>query len=79
MQVSIHEAKTRLSQLLAVVEDGETVVIARHGVPVAELVRVPRSGDFPFGIAEREPLVGRDDDWWKPLIDAEIKNWSEEK
>ncbi len=36
------EAKTNLSQLLARVEAGEDVEIARNGVPVAKLVRVER-------------------------------------
>lgn len=36
--VNTHEAKSRLSALLAAVEDrGEVVVICRHGKPVAEL------------------------------------------
>jgi antitoxin (DNA-binding transcriptional repressor) of toxin-antitoxin stability system len=37
--VNMHEAKTRLSQLVELVEGGERVVIARGGVPVAELIR----------------------------------------
>ena len=36
----MHEAKTRLSALVALVEQGERMVIARNGVPVAELVAV---------------------------------------
>lgn len=35
--VNIHEAKTHLSRLLEVVEQGEKVVIARAGQPVAML------------------------------------------
>lgn len=38
MQVTIHEAKTHLSKLLAAVERGEEVVIARRDKPVARLV-----------------------------------------
>jgi prevent-host-death family protein len=38
VQVNMHEAKTRLSQLVELVEGGERVVIARAGVPVAELI-----------------------------------------
>jgi prevent-host-death family protein len=34
-QVNIHEAKTHLSKLIA---DGEEVVIARYGEPVARLI-----------------------------------------
>lgn len=35
--VGVHEAKTRLSDLLRRVESGETVTITRRGEPVAEL------------------------------------------
>ena len=38
IQVNIHEAKTQLSKLLKRVQEGETVVIARAGRPVARLV-----------------------------------------
>jgi prevent-host-death family protein len=33
---NMHEAKTQLSQLVARVEKGEEIVIARKGVPVAQ-------------------------------------------
>ena len=36
--VNVHEAKTQLSKLLERVEQGEEVVIARAGKPVAKLV-----------------------------------------
>ena len=36
--VNMHEAKTRLSELVRRVEAGEKVVLARNGTPVAELV-----------------------------------------
>ncbi len=38
MQVTIHEAKTHLFKLIAAVERGEEVVIARRDKPVARLV-----------------------------------------
>jgi prevent-host-death family protein len=43
--VGMHEAKTRLSNLVARVEAGEEVIIERRGTPVARLVAVrsPRS------------------------------------
>ena len=37
--VNVHRAKTQLSRLLAQVEAGEEVVIARRGEPVAKLGR----------------------------------------
>lgn len=36
--VNVHEAKTQLSRLLAAVENGEEVTIARAGRPIARLV-----------------------------------------
>lgn len=77
MQVNVHEAKTRLSQLLELVEEGETVVIARHGEPVAELVPARRKAGFPFGLAHEEPLVPAGDEWWQPMSDAEAEDWME--
>lgn len=40
-QVNVLDAKTRLSALLARVEAGEEIVIARAGVPIAKLVPIP--------------------------------------
>ena len=36
--MNIHEAKTQFSKLIARVEAGEEIVIARDGAPVARLV-----------------------------------------
>jgi prevent-host-death family protein len=41
MDVSIAEAKNRLPELIRAVEDGERVVITRHGKPVAQLAPPP--------------------------------------
>lgn len=38
IQVNIHDAKTNLSKLLQSVEQGEEIVIARGGRPVARIV-----------------------------------------
>jgi len=57
--VNIHEAKTHLSQLLARVEAGESLTIARAGKPVADLVP-HRRVDVVFGTAVG--LVEYDDD-----------------
>ena len=49
MNVSVHGAKTQLSKLLDLVEDGEQVVIERHGRPVAQLVPVRRRRPSALG------------------------------
>ena len=41
--VNVHEAKTHLSSLLAVVErNGEKIIISRHGHAIAELGPISR-------------------------------------
>jgi prevent-host-death family protein len=52
--VNIHEAKTHLSSLIAEVEAGEEITIARAGKPVAKLVPVKRRP----GRAARRNLAG---------------------
>ena len=37
---NVHEAKTHLSRLLERVAEGEEIIIAKSGRPVAKLVRV---------------------------------------
>ena len=69
--VNMHDAKTHLSQLVAAVEDGEEIVIARKGVPVARLVSARPERKFAFG--QHAHLVSPDilDDWEE--TDAQIR------
>ena len=48
-QVNIHEAKTHFSELIAAVERGEEVMIARRGKPVAKLSLADLSGALASG------------------------------
>ncbi len=58
MVVNVHEAKTHLSRLLAKVEAGESIVIARAGRPIAVLS--PVEGPRPRRPGT-ERIVIRDD------------------
>ena len=78
MQVNVHEAKTRLSHLLELVEQGETVTIARHGKPIAQIVAIQKQG-LPMGSAANHPIVPTGDDWWQPMTDSEAEDWIEGK
>ena len=42
MELSLHEAQTRLAELVAAAENGEPVVITRDGEPAVQLVRCER-------------------------------------
>ena len=59
MRVNVGQAKTDLSKLLARVEAGEDVEIARDGVPVARLVRVEPSSPGSAFLAARGSLAGQ--------------------
>ena len=59
----MHEAKTHLSRLLARVEAGEEIVLARSGRPVARLV--PVAGDA----APRVPGGWEGQVWLAPGFD----------
>lgn len=48
--VNMHEAKTQLSKLVERVCQGEEVIIARDGAPVARLLAFRQKGDRPIGI-----------------------------
>jgi|GEM_PF-787775 len=57
--VTIHEAKTKLSALLAEVErKGENVLICRHGKPTADLV--PHRKPSQSGCTKRSPTLNCD-------------------
>lgn len=61
MSVSIYEAKTNLSKLIAEVErTGDEIVIRRHNVPVAKLVPY-RSSSEPRRLGGWGPVVIHDD------------------
>lgn len=66
--VNIHEAKTKLSALIAAVEAGEEVVIARASKPVARLVAVePKPVQRVPGLHKGEFYMA--DDFDAPLPD----------
>ncbi|HRP09182.1 MAG TPA: type II toxin-antitoxin system prevent-host-death family antitoxin [Gemmatimonadales bacterium] len=70
----MHEAKTHLSRLLAQVEAGEEVVIARGSVPVARLVSEIPAGVRKFG-AYRAAADLPDELFFDPLADGELEAW----
>jgi prevent-host-death family protein len=75
--VNVHEAKTTLSQLLARVEQGEEVVIARNGEPVARLVAVPKRIRREPGVLHKHPGWENfvyDPSIFAPLSDAEMED-----
>lgn len=71
--VNTHSAKTRLSKLLAKVEAGHTVIIARDGKPVAKLVPIAPKGKREFGSLRGKLTVAPD--FFEPLPEDELAAW----
>jgi len=67
---NVHEAKTSLSKLLERVEEGEEVVIARHGTPVAKLVPVLRKKRV---LGTMRGLITPEEKWDAPIDDREAE------
>ncbi len=60
MQVNMLEAKNRLSSLIAAAEQGEEVLIARNGVPVARIVKYEAPRVQPPGAWKGKVAYSRD-------------------
>jgi prevent-host-death family protein len=72
--VTIHDAKTNLSKLLARVEAGEEIVIARGKTPIARLTPIHAPpGKRQFGAFKGVVSVGPD--FFEPMTDAELAEW----
>lgn len=69
----MHEAKTRLSELVESACRGEDVYLARNGQVVARIVPVTRGRKHRLGTAKG--LIDIHEDFYKPLSDSELKEF----
>jgi prevent-host-death family protein len=75
--VTIHAAKTQLSKLIAQVEAGEEVIIARRDKPVARLVPLaPAQPKRQFGSMKGKVWVGPE--FFEPLPEEDLRLWEGE-
>lgn len=65
--VNIHEASTHLSRLLARVETGDEIIIARRGRPIARLQRL--------AVTRRRRTPGRDRVVSRADFDGPLPDW----
>ncbi len=73
IRVGVHEAKTRLSELLRLVDSGQEVEIARGGDPVAKLVPFHARETCRLGLDQGVYTVP--DDFDAPLPDDVLENF----
>lgn len=72
--VNVHDAKSNLSRLLAEVEQGNEVIIARAGTPCARLVPYTANERTLGAMSQRwESPVW---EFYAPLPDDELDDWN---
>ena len=72
-QVNVHEAKTHLSKLLAEVEKGHEIILARGGKPIAKIVPfLQKKNRFTFNDLKGKIWMADDFD---DLPDELLKEW----
>ena len=76
MRVSIHQAKTQLSKLIAAAERGEEVVISRREMPVVKIVPVQPAKKRVFGALKGKIDIGPE--FFDPLPEEELALWNSE-
>jgi antitoxin (DNA-binding transcriptional repressor) of toxin-antitoxin stability system len=68
-KLNIHEAKTHLSRYLPLLEKGETILLCKRNIPIAEIRPLPkvRKRKRPIGLAKGEFIVPPE--FFEPLPD----------
>lgn len=69
--VNMHEAKSRLSQLVDAVQSGaeREIVLAKNGVPAARLVPIEKPRKLQWGLAKGKWVIPDDIDVLNPEIE----------
>ena len=69
IKVNIHQAKTHLSEYLDRLAKGETIILCKRNLPIAEIRALPRSRQTkrPIGLARNKLRIPKS--FFKPLPD----------
>jgi prevent-host-death family protein len=67
IKVNVHQAKTHLSEYLEKVAAGETIILCKRNVPVAEIRPIQAKQPRPIGLYKDKITIH--DSFWDPLPD----------
>jgi antitoxin (DNA-binding transcriptional repressor) of toxin-antitoxin stability system len=75
IRLNIHEAKTHLSRYLDRLAEGETIILCKRNVPIAEIrpIAPERRSDRPIGLAKDELKIPRE--FFEPLPDEIVDSF----
>lgn len=78
-QVNIHEFRTHLSHYIKNLEKGETVIVCKHNVPLAELRPIPRRRAVRRPIGLDQGKVTIPPEFYEPLPPDLLEAFGEER
>jgi prevent-host-death family protein len=69
IRLNIHEAKAHLSEYLARLQKGETIILCKRNVPIAEIrpIKTPARVKRPLGLAKGKVKIPKS--FFDPLPD----------
>ena len=75
IRLNIHEAKTHLSRYLDRLAEGETIILCKRNVPIAEIRPIAPERKFhrPIGLAKDELKIPPD--FFEPLPDEIVDSF----
>jgi prevent-host-death family protein len=73
--INMHQAKTELSKLVARVEAGEEVILARRDKPVAKIVPIEPMAAKTRGAGAWKGRFTVPDSFFDPLPEEELRAW----
>jgi antitoxin (DNA-binding transcriptional repressor) of toxin-antitoxin stability system len=75
IRLNIHEAKTHLSKYLELVSKGETILLCKRNVPIAEIRSIPKKhkSKRPIGLAQG--MFEVPPAFFEPLPDEFVKSF----
>ena len=74
MDVSIAKAKNTLPELIRAVEDGQTIIITRHGKPVAQLSQAPKAKAHKVRFGAMKDRIQFRPGWDDPIDEDDFLN-----
>jgi antitoxin (DNA-binding transcriptional repressor) of toxin-antitoxin stability system len=73
LKINIHEAKTHLSQYLLKLEAGETILLCKRNVPIAEIRPLTKKAPRKIGLAKR--LGDVPETFFEPLPEEIVRSF----
>lgn len=79
IRLNVHEAKTHLSAYLNRVEEGETIILCKRNVPIAEIRPLPKRRKKPRPIGLHKGEVEIPPAFFEPMPDEFLAYFRGEK